>query len=126
MDINRPEVHAELSALFARYEDALVNNRVEDLDSFFWPSELTLRYGVRENLFGIEAIRDFRAARSPQGLARTLQGTVVTTFGSDFGTTNTEFVREGGNKIGRQSQTWVRLPGLGFRIVAAHVSLMSD
>lgn len=126
MDINRPEVHAELSALFARYEDALVNNRVEDLDALFWASPHTVRYGTAENLVGIEAIRAFRAARSPQGLQRQLARTVITTFGHDFGTAMTEFHREGGTKLGRQSQTWVRLPGapLGWCVVAAHVSLI--
>ena len=125
MDINLPDVHAEMAALFARYEDALVDNRIEVLDELFWPTEHTVRYGVRENLHGIEAIRAFRQARPAQGLARTLQHTVITTFGRDFATAMTEFQREGGNKIGRQSQTWVRLPQ-GWRIVAAHVSLMSD
>jgi hypothetical protein len=125
MDINLPDVHAEMTALFERYEDALVNNRIEVLDELFWPSQHTVRYGVRENLHGIAEIRAFRAARPAQGLARTLQNTVITTFGRDCATAMTEFRREGGNKIGRQSQTWVRLPQ-GWRIVAAHVSLMMD
>jgi hypothetical protein len=125
MDINLPDVHAEVSAVFARYEDALVNNRTEVLDELFWASEHVVRYGVRENLYGIEAVRAFRAARAPQGLARTLQHTVITTFGRDLATAGTEFRREGGNKVGRQSQTWVRLPQ-GWRVVAAHVSLMLD
>jgi hypothetical protein len=123
MDINRPEVHAELSAVFARYEDALVNNHVEVLDELFWDSPHTVRYGVAENLVGIEAIRAFRAARSPQGLQRTLAHTVITTFGREFATAMTEFRRAGGTKLGRQSQTWVRLPE-GWRVVAAHVSLI--
>jgi hypothetical protein len=123
MDINLPDVHAEVTAIFERYEDALVNNRVEVLDELFWPSEHTVRYGVAENLLGIEAIRAFRNARPAQGLKRTLQNTVITTFGRDCATAMTEFQREGGNKVGRQSQTWVRLPA-GWRIVAAHVSLM--
>ena len=125
MDINLPDVHAEMTALFARYEDALVNNRIDVLDELFWPSEHTVRYGVRENLHGIEEIRAFRQARPAQGLARTLQHTVITTYGRDFATAMTEFRREGSDKIGRQSQTWVRLPQ-GWRIVAAHVSLMLD
>ena len=125
MDVNLPDVHAEMTALFARYEDALVHNRIEVLDELFWPSEHTVRYGVRENLCGIEAIRAFRQARPAQGLARTLQHTVITTFGRDVATAMTEFQREGGNRTGRQSQTWVRLPQ-GWRIVAAHVSLMLD
>ena len=124
MNINQAEPHAELSAAFARYEDALVNNRVEVLDELFWPSEHTVRYGVGENLYGIEEIRAFRNARPSVNLARTLQRTVITTFGSDAGTAMTEFVRDNAEVIGRQSQTWMRLPGLGWRVVAAHVSLM--
>lgn len=126
MDVNLPDVHAEVSALFARYEDALVNNRLEVLDALFWTSEHTVRYGVAENLYGIDAIRAFRAARSTQNLSRTLSNTVITTFGRDTATAMTEFRREGGTKLGRQSQTWVRVhPGAqGWRIVAAHVSLI--
>lgn len=124
MDFNRPDVLAELQAAFARYEDALVNNRVEVLDALFWDSAQTVRYGVNENLYGIDAIRAFRQARSASGLARTLQHTVITTYGDDFGTAMTEFRREGGDRIGRQSQTWCRIDGR-WLVVAAHVSLMS-
>ena len=123
-DINLADVHAEVCAAFARYEDALVNNRVEVLDELFWASPRTIRYGVGENLYGIEAIRAFRAARPAAGLARTLRHTVITTYGRDCATAMTEFLREGGSKIGRQSQTWVRLPE-GWRVVAAHVSLLA-
>ena len=123
MDINLPDVHAEMTAQFARYEDALVNNRVDVLDELFWASPHTVRYGVGENLIGIEAIRAFRAARPAQGLARTLAHTVITTYGRDFATALTEFRRVGGNKLGRQSQTWARLAP-GWCVVAAHVSLM--
>ena len=123
MDINLSEVHAEVCAVFARYEDALVNNRVEVLDELFWDSAFTIRYGAAENLYGIEEIRAFRQSRPATGLARTLRRTVITTYGRDSATAMTEFVREGGNKIGRQSQTWVRMPE-GWRVVAAHVSLI--
>jgi hypothetical protein len=125
MDINLPDVHAEVTALFATYEDALVHNRIDVLDSLFWHSGHTVRYGVRENLHGIEAIRAFRAARPADGLMRTLHDTVITTFGRDSATAMTLYRREGGTRIGRQSQTWMRLPE-GWRIVAAHVSLMMD
>ncbi|MDP4302643.1 oxalurate catabolism protein HpxZ [Leptothrix discophora] len=125
MDINIPEVHAELVAVFTRYEDALVHNRIDVLDELFWPSPHTVRYGVAENLVGIEAIRAFRAARPAVGLARTLANTVITTYGRDCGTAMTEFHRKGSIRTGRQSQTWVRLPE-GWRVVAAHVSLMAD
>jgi hypothetical protein len=122
-EINLPDVHAEVTAVFERYEDALVNNRVEVLDELFWQAPQTIRYGVGENLYGYDEIAAFRAARPSAGLARTLQRTVITTFGRDFATAMTEFRREGGNAIGRQSQTWVRRPE-GWRVVGAHVSLL--
>jgi Protein of unknown function (DUF3225) len=123
MDINLPDVHAEVSAVFARYEDALVTNQVEVLDELFWPSAHTVRYGTGENLHGIEAIRAFRLARPSVGLARSLANTVITTYGRDHATAMTEFHRTGSAKVGRQSQTWVRFPE-GWRVVAAHVSLL--
>lgn len=122
--INDPGTLAELKAVFERYEDALVNNRVAVLDELFWNSPMTVRYGTGENLVGYEAIRAFRSARSPAGLARSLQNTVITTYGQDMGTTMTEFVRDGTRLIGRQSQTWVRIHDAGWRVVAAHVSLL--
>jgi hypothetical protein len=121
LEINLPEVVAEVEAVFARYEDALVNNRIDVLDELFWPSPSTVRYGVGENLVGIDAIRAFRAARPSAGLARTLAATVITTFGHDFATAMTEFRRAGKASVGRQSQTWVRFAE-GWRVVAAHVS----
>lgn len=123
MEVNIPFVLAELNSAFARYEDALVNNQVDVLDELFWPSSFTVRFGVGENLYGIDAIRAFRNARPAAGLARTLQHTVITTYGTDFGTAMTEFQREGSAKTGRQSQTWVRFTE-GWRVVAAHVSLL--
>lgn len=124
MDINLPDVVAEVTAAVDRYETALVNNQVEVLDALFWNSPHTLRYGAGENLYGYDAIRAFRAARSPQGLARRVLRAVVTTYGQDFATANLEFQRDGSDRIGRQSQTWMRTPE-GWRVVAAHVSLMS-
>jgi len=123
-EINLPDVVAEVTAVFARYEDALVMNRVEVLDELFWMSPATVRYGAGENLVGIDAIRAFRAARPSAGLARTLAATVITTFGRDFATAMTEFRRDGNPAIGRQSQTWVRFAA-GWRVVAAHVSLLA-
>ena len=125
MEINLPDVLAEVTAVFARYEDALVNNRVDVLDALFWPSERTVRYGVGENLVGIDAIRAFRAARPATGLARTLAHTVITTYGCDFATAMTEFRRDGDAAVGRQSQTWVRFADGGWRVVAAHVSRLA-
>ncbi len=123
MDINIPDVLAEVTAQFDRYEKALTSNDVAVLDELFWDSPHTLRYGVTENLYGYAAIRDFRAGRPAQGLERSVLRTVITTYGRDFATANIEFQRAGGNKTGRQSQTWLRTPA-GWRVVAAHVSLL--
>lgn len=122
-EINLPDVLLEMQAVFDRYEDALVHNKVEVLDELFWDSPTTVRYGATENLVGYAAIQAFRAGRAATGLARTLQNTVLTTYGRSFATAQTEFVREGSTAIGRQSQTWVRFPQ-GWRVVAAHVSLL--
>jgi hypothetical protein len=122
-NINLPDVLAEMTAVFARYEDALVTNKVDVLDELFWDSPLTVRYGATENLVSIEAIRAFRIARPSVGLTRTLSNTVITTYGRDFATAMTEFHREGSTRTGRQSQTWVRMPQ-GWRVVAAHVSVV--
>ncbi len=122
-EINLPDVLAELEAVFARYEHALVNNQIDVLDELFWASARTVRYGGGENLVGIEAIRAFRIARPAVGLQRSLHNTVLTTFGRDLGTASTEFRREGSDKPGRQMQTWVRFQE-GWRVVAAHVSVV--
>jgi hypothetical protein len=124
MEINLPDVVAEVTAAFERYETALVNNQVDVLDTLFWDSPHTLRYGAGENLYGYDAIRAFRAGRSPQGLARRVLRTAITTYGTDFATANLEFQRDGSERIGRQSQTWMRTPA-GWRVVSAHVSLMT-
>ena len=123
MDINLPEVVAEVTAQFARYEKALTSNDVAVLDELFWDSPHTLRYGVNENLYGSQAIAGFRAARPAQGLQREVLKTVITTYGRDFATANIEFRRAGSDRTGRQSQTWMRTPQ-GWRVVAAHVSLL--
>ena len=122
MEINIPEVVDEVTAAFRRYERALPTNDVAVLDELFWDSPHTIRYGIGENLHGHAAIAAFRAARSgPVG--RDLLETGVTTYGRDFGTANTTFRRHGADRMGRQSHTWVRTPQ-GWRIVAAHVSLL--
>ncbi|AIX50348.1 MULTISPECIES: oxalurate catabolism protein HpxZ [Pantoea] len=123
--INDPDTVAAVSAAFYRYEQALVSNDVAVLDELFWHDARTVRLGAGENLYGIEEIRAFRAARPSKGLDRTLRNTVITTFGDDYAVCSTEFTREGTARIGRQQQTWVRLPQ-GWRIVAAQVSLMSE
>ena len=124
MEINLPDVVAEVSEVFARYEKALVSNDVAVLDELFWDSTHTIRYGVGENLLGYAAIKAFRAARSPLG-DRRLVNTVITTYGRGFATASTEFERDtpSGMQRGRQSQTWARQPE-GWRVVSAHVSLL--
>jgi len=124
MDINKPEVVAEVKTAFDRYEQALVSNDVQVLDELFWNSPLTIRYGATENLYGYDEIQTFRAGRSAQGLARTLARTVITTYGQDMATANTEFMRAGVARVGRQSQTWMRTAA-GWRVVSAHVSLQA-
>jgi hypothetical protein len=123
MTINLPEVLAEVTTAFERYEQALVSNDVPVLDELFWDSPHTLRYGVTENLRGYDAIKEFRSTRPSQGLARALENTVITSYGTDFATANTEFQREGSSRRGRQSQTWIRTPQ-GWKVVSAHVSLL--
>lgn len=123
MDINIPEVLAEVRAQFARYERALTGNDVAVLDELFWDSPHTLRYGATENLYGYEAIQAFRASRPSQGLAREVLRTAITTYGRDFAHTAIEFRRVGGTRDGRQTQTWART-AQGWRVVAAHVSLI--
>jgi len=120
--INLPDVVAEVQAAFDRYEAALTGNDVAVLDELFWSSPTTVRYGVTESLYGYDEIQAFRKSRSPKGLDRRLQRTVITTYGRDFATANTEFVRDGQPRVGRQSQTWMRTPD-GWRVVSAHVSL---
>lgn len=122
-EINIPQVVAEVTAAFYRYEQALVSNDIAVLDALFWHDTRTVRLGAGENLYGIDEIRGFRAARPAAGLARELRHTVITTYGEDYAVCSTEFSREGSERIGRQQQTWVRFY-CGWRIVAAQVSLM--
>lgn len=124
MDINLPDVKAEVEAAFALYEKALMANDVDGLQALFWDSPHTIRYGIGEILYGYEQIGAFRAARSPVGLARTTSRTVITTYGRDFATASTLFHRvTTPGKVGRQMQTWARTSD-GWRVVAAHVSVI--
>jgi hypothetical protein len=126
VEINIPEVVAEVEAAFARYEQALVTNDVPTLEALFRDAPQTIRYGVAENLYGMDEIRAFRRARAPVNLARTLERTVITTYGRDLATANTMFRRDSApGRVGRQSQTWVRCPE-GWRVVSAHVSLIPE
>ncbi len=124
MQINKPDVVAEVRAAFTRYENALVTNDVATLTELFREDEHTIRYGMAENLYGAAEIAAFRAARAPQGLARTLSRTVITSYGDEFAVASTLFERASApGKIGRQMQSWVKFPE-GWRVVAAHVSLI--
>ena len=126
MEIDLPEVVAEVREQFARYEKALVTNDIVVLDELFRADPRTLRYGVGENLYGYDAIMAFRAARSPAGLMRRTEKTVITTYGRDTAVASTLFYRDTApGRVGRQMQTWIRFAE-GWRIVAAHVSVIDD
>ena len=126
MEIDRPEIVAEVKAAIERYEQALVANDVETLDALFRQDARTIRYGGSENLYGYGEIAAFRAARSPVGLARALSRTVITTYGRDHAVASTLFRRGSApGKVGRQMQTWVRFAE-GWRVVAAHVSVIDE
>lgn len=122
-NIDRPAVLNDVTTAFYRYEQALISNDVAVLDELFWSDPRTVRYGATENLYGIEAIREFRNARPSTGLDRLLRNTTITTYGEDMAVASTEFTRENSERVGRQMQTWVKFP-YGWRIVAAHVSVM--
>jgi hypothetical protein len=125
MRVNDPETIAELQLLYAQYETALMNNDAETLTRMFWASPHAMRFGIAENLYGIDEIAAFRKGRSPANLARTVLRMDIVTFGRDFGSITLEFERHADGKTirGRQSQVWVRLPE-GWRIVSAHVSVL--
>jgi len=125
VQVNLPEVVAEVEAAFRRYEAALMANDVDTLNALFWRSPETVRYGAAEVLHGYDAIVGFRRAREVADIARELSGTLITTYGRDSATAFTEYRRLGSGRRGRQSQTWIRMPE-GWRIVAAHVSLLPD
>lgn len=124
MDIDIPEIVAEVEALFKCYETALVTNDVETLEALFWDDRRTIRYGATENLHGMDEIRAFRRARPAVGLARSVERVAITTFGRDFATATILFRRDNApGRVGRQMQSWVRMPE-GWRVVAAQVSVI--
>jgi Protein of unknown function (DUF3225) len=126
MDIDLPDVLAEVTAQFQRYEKALVTNDVVVLDELFHKDARTLRYGIAENLYGHSEIASFRSARSPVGLMRKTARTIITSYGRDTAVASTLFYRDTlPGKVGRQMQTWVRFAE-GWRIVAAHVSVIDE
>lgn len=124
--LNRPDVVAEVAALFERYEQALVDKDVGVLDETFWNSPHTIRYAVRENGYGFDAIHAARVAAVPVpgGTKEKRVRLEILTLGTDFATVNLEFKPRGRDGIGRQSQTWVRFPDVGWKVIAAHVSVM--
>ncbi len=122
---NIPEVVAEISEIFERYEQALIDKNVDVLDATFWDSPHTIRYALHENGYGFEAIHGHRVARAPgPGIKEKRIRLEILTLGRDFATTNLEFKVRGRDTIGRQSQTFVRFPDVGWKVVAAHVSTM--
>ncbi len=123
MPVNDPKVVAEVTAAFQEYDRALNDNDAATLPALFWKSPLALRFGIAENLYGHDAISAFRQARANVDLRRTLANTVITTYGSDFATANTEFTKHDSGRHGRQSQTWMRTEA-GWRVVSAHVSFL--
>ena len=123
MRINDAAVVAEVTAAFLDYERALNDNDVPALTGWFWTSPLTIRFGLAENLYGHEAISAFRRARPSVDIRRTIANTVITTYGLDFATANTEFTKRDSGRRGRQSQAWMRTED-GWRVVSAHVSYL--
>ena len=119
--INLPEVVAEVTAVFEHYESALVANDVDTLIELFWDDPRTVRYGIDEEHVGHGTIAEYRRSQAVATPPRSLRNTVITTFGSDVATADTEFVPDGTQVIGRQSQTWIRTAD-GWRVASAHVS----
>ena len=124
---NVPEVVEEVRQLFERYEEALVTKNVDVLDATFWRSPHTIRYALHENGYGFDEIHKHRVARPPgPGIKERRIRLVILTLGRDIATVNLEFKVRGKDLIGRQSQTWVRFPGDGWKVIAAHVSTVND
>ncbi|MEN9841376.1 MAG: hypothetical protein RL376_1176 [Verrucomicrobiota bacterium] len=127
MLLNDPNLVSTLAALHDAYERALLANDVEALNAFFWASPQVVRYGVGEQLYGADAVQAYRQNHTPAYSERRLLRREITTFGSDFATIMSEIELSVGGvpRLNRQSQTWVKLPDSGWRIVAAHVSLLA-
>ena len=124
---NIPEVVAEVSALFERYEQALIDKNVDVLDATFWNSPRTIRYALHENGYGFDEIHAHRVARPPgPGFKERRIRLEILTLGRDLATVNLEFKVRGKDQIGRQSQTWVRFPDVGWKVIAAHVSTVNE
>ena len=124
---NLPDVVAEVRALFERYEQALIDKDVAALDQTFWNSPHTIRYAMTEHGYGFDQIHAHRVRRPPgPGTKEVRRRLEILTLGRDIATVNLEFKVRGKNEIGRQSQTWVRFPDVGWKVVSAHVSTIPD
>ena len=127
MDINIPEVVEEVRTRFEAYEQALIDKNVDVLDATFWNSPLTIRYAVHENGYGFDEIHAHRVRRPPgPGTKLKRRRLVITTLGRDIATVNLEYDMRGRDLPGRQTQTWVRFPDVGWKVVSAHVSVTED
>lgn len=126
MEVDRPDVVAEVKAAYDRYNNAVNSGTIRVLNDTFWNDARTIRYGQAENLYGYKEIEGFRATARRLDPPRTLSKTVVTTYGRDFAVASTLTYRANQpGKVGRQMQTWVRFPE-GWRVVAAHVSTIDE
>ena len=124
MQIDDPAVIAEARAVFDRYEQAIAANDGAVLNDCFWADPRTVRFGITEILYGIEAIRAFRASVGRYA-PRTIRRVHITTFGPDMACTHLEYLRTDSGLVGRETKIMARLPGLGFKVVSAHVSLLA-
>ena len=125
LQVNKQEVVDEIRALFEAYEKALISKNIEVLDNTFWQSDYTIRYAMHENGYGFDEIHQHRVARKEgPGIKERRQRLEILTLGDSFATVNLEFKIRGTEDIGRQSQTWVKFPNTGWKVVAAHVSTM--
>ena len=123
---NIPAVVEDVRIVFERYEQALIDKDVDVLDATFWESRHTIRYALHENGYGFDEIHQHRVARPPgPGIKEKRLRLEILTLGHDFATVNLEFKVRGQDLVGRQSQTFVRFPDLGWKVVAAHVSTVS-
>ena len=125
LEVNRPEVVDEITLLFEAYEAALVDKNIEVLDNTFWDSKHTIRYAMHENGYGFDEIHQHRVSRKKgPGIKEERRRLEILTLGDCFATVNLEFKIRGTKDIGRQTQTWVKFPSTGWKVVTAHVSTM--
>ena len=124
---NIPEVVEEIRERFERYERALVDKDVDVLDKTFWNSPHTIRYALHENGYGFDEIHAHRVRRPPgTNIKERRIRLEILTLGRDYATVNLEFKVRARDLVGRQSQTWVRFPDVGWKVVSAHVSTVNE